>query len=295
MNRSPSEQHVNISDYQCAVYEWKGTGPTVLFCHATGFHARVWDQVIQKLEGVHCVSVDLRGHGKSTKTPPPYPWDSFVPDIEKITETLELSRVIGVGHSMGGHVITKVAARNPDKFAGLVLCDPSLFSSDRYRSKSKSERLGNNHPVTKRRNNWNSPEQMFNRLKNHPNFGRWEERVLEDYCNYGLQKTENGDFSLSCPPSVEASMYGAYIDPIIIEEISEYNRPVRIILAKSREPNQSFSNFGPSVSREDLEHIFPSAISNRYEDMSHFLPMENSQLVADEIKLLTGSINTKRH
>ena len=190
-------------------------------------------------------------------------------------------------------MITKVAARNPDKFAGLVLCDPSLFSSDRYSSKSKSEQLGNSHPVAKRRNNWNSPKQMFNRLKDHPNFGRWEKRVLEDYCNYGLAQTENGDFSLSCPPSVEASMYGAYIDPIIIEEISEYNRPVRIILAKSRKPTQSFSDFGPSVSREDLEHIFPSAISNRYDDLSHFLPMENSQLVADEIRLLTCSINIK--
>lgn len=293
MDRSPSEQQINISSYQCTVYEWEGAEPTILFCHATGFHARVWDQVIQKLEGVHCVSVDLRGHGKSTKTPPPYPWDSFVPDIEKITETIGLSRVIGVGHSMGGHVITKVAARNPGIFRGLVLCDPSLFSSDRYRSKSKSERLGNGHPVAKRRNNWNSPEQMLNRLIGHPNFGRWEKRILEDYCNYGLEQTEDGNFSLSCPPLVEASMYGAYIDPVILEEIREYNHPVRIILAKSRELNQSFSDFGPSVSREDLENIFPNAISNRYDDLSHFLPMENSQLVADEIRLLTCLINTK--
>lgn len=292
MDRSPSERQINISSYQCTVYEWEGAGPTVLFCHATGFHARVWDQVIQKLEGIHCVSVDLRGHGKSTKTPPPYPWDSFAPDIEKITEILGLNEVIGVGHSMGGHVITKVAARNLGTFEGLVLCDPSLFSSDRYRSKSKSERLGSNHPVAKRRNNWDSPEQMFKRLVNHPNFGRWEKKILEDYCNYGLEQTESGHFSLSCPPVVEASMYGAYIDPIIIEEINGYNRPVRILLAKSGEPNRSFTDFGPSVSREDIVNIFPNAISNRHDDLSHFLPMENSQLVADEIRLLICSIKT---
>jgi pimeloyl-ACP methyl ester carboxylesterase len=285
----PIELKITIDDYQCTVYEWEGTEPTVFFCHATGFHARVWDKIVSKLNGMHCISADLRGHGKSTKTPPPYPWDSFVPDMEKIAATLELKKMIGVGHSMGGHVISKMAVRNPALVTGLVLCDPSLFPSNRYRTKSNSKQSGGNHPVAKRRNEWDSPQQMYDRLITHPNFGRWETQVLQDYCNHGLHPTRNGDFVLSCPPEVEASMYGAYIDPIIIDEITKYSNPVRILYARSRSKDHSFSDFGPSVSREDLDQIFPNATSIRYDNLSHFLPMENTQLVADAIKTLIKS------
>ena len=36
--------------------------------HATGFHGRVWDQVIHHLPGRHVIAVEQRGHGRSSGT-----------------------------------------------------------------------------------------------------------------------------------------------------------------------------------------------------------------------------------
>ena len=90
--KNPKLTEIPIKTYQNTVYEWEGNGPTLLFCHATGFHGRIWDRVIEKLEGRHCISIDLRGHGKSTKTNPPYPWDSFVPDVLEVIEKMGLEK-----------------------------------------------------------------------------------------------------------------------------------------------------------------------------------------------------------
>lgn len=283
--KQPKIIEIPIKTYQNTVYEWEGEGPTLIFCHATGFHGRIWDQVIAKLDGCHCIAIDLRGQGKSTNTEPPYPWDSFVPDVMTIIEKLNLTKVLGIGHSMGGHVITSVATKMSEIITGLVLCDPSLFQESRYKNKKKVETSENSHPVSKRRNQWTNPEQMYERLSMHKNFSRWEKEVLIDYCNYGLEKFRD-HYRLSCPPLVEAAMYGAYIDPTVIEDLKSYTRPVSILLARTMESTEDFENFGPSITRPDIGDLFPDAIVARYEEYSHFLPMENTKLVADAIQNL---------
>ena len=52
-----------------AVTEWLPTIATedskkVVLLHATGFHSRCWDEVVRRLDPtVHCIGIDLRGHG----------------------------------------------------------------------------------------------------------------------------------------------------------------------------------------------------------------------------------------
>ena len=37
--------------------------PTLLFVHATGFHGRVFDRVIEAFPGYHSIALEQRGHG----------------------------------------------------------------------------------------------------------------------------------------------------------------------------------------------------------------------------------------
>ena len=54
MQDNPKSIFVDINENltYCA-YEWEGEGPPILFCHATGFHGRIWDNVIRKLNNKH--------------------------------------------------------------------------------------------------------------------------------------------------------------------------------------------------------------------------------------------------
>ena len=61
-----------FDDVTIAGFEWAGDGDPILFVHGTGFHARVWDEVARLLPGRHLYSVDLRGHGRSSKPAGPY-------------------------------------------------------------------------------------------------------------------------------------------------------------------------------------------------------------------------------
>jgi len=87
---------------------------------------------------------------------------------------------------------------------------------------------------------------------------------------------------------VEAAMYEAYIDPPVLKEIRGFRKPVRLLYARSPKTGDNYSDFGPSVTRADLEDLFPNIVAKRFENYSHFLPMEDTQLVANEIgELLT--------
>src|SRR5260370_9247526 len=48
------ERSFSINGVDIAVWEWAGTDPPVMFCHATGFHSHCWDHVIASLPGRHC-------------------------------------------------------------------------------------------------------------------------------------------------------------------------------------------------------------------------------------------------
>jgi pimeloyl-ACP methyl ester carboxylesterase len=59
------EFRINVGDDELSVLEWQGEGDPILLLHATGFHSRCWNQVVEHLPGQHVFAVDLRFHGGS--------------------------------------------------------------------------------------------------------------------------------------------------------------------------------------------------------------------------------------
>ncbi len=86
----PREHRLASPDGDLSVYEWPGDGQVVFFAHATGFHARCWDEVIRLLPGYHCFAMDALGHGNSASPPPPeaYAWDRLADGARAIVERL---------------------------------------------------------------------------------------------------------------------------------------------------------------------------------------------------------------
>ncbi len=284
MARTPVESQLSVNGVQIALWEWPGVGPPVFFCHATGFHARIWDQVIAHLPDRRCLAFDARGHGRSSKPAGPYAWRSFGVDVAALAESLQLSAAIGVGHSMGGHSVTLGAALKPTAFSAMLLFDPVIRAEDQYIGPWKKTDF-----VAKRRNQWASSQEMFDRFENRPPFDSWDRQVLRDYCEYGL--TLDGDrYVLACPPAIEASIYdgSTAVESNIYPEIATIQIPVHVVRAGLYRPRAGF--MGSSPTTPDLAASFTRGTDTCLSEYSHFIPMESpdlaAKLIADALGLL---------
>jgi pimeloyl-ACP methyl ester carboxylesterase len=265
---------VPVNGIEIALWEWPGDGPPVFFCHATGFHARIWDQVIQHLPERRCVAFDARGHGCSSKPAPPYAWRNFGADAAALTESLGLSGAVGVGHSMGGHAVVLASALRPDAFSALVLFDPVIRAQDQYTGPWKKTEF-----VAKRRNQWASAQEMFERFEHRPPFDSWDPCVLRDYCDHALQRDGDG-YILACPPAIEASIYdgSTAVESNIYPEMASVQIPVHVVRA-GRRPDPSMV-MGTSVTAPGLAAGFARGSDTCLVQNSHFIPMEAPELAA---------------
>ena len=283
----PLERRVRAGGVELACFEWRrelrGRGPSLLLAHATGFHARVWDQVVGHLGERHVISVDQRGHGRSEKTEITH-WKVFGRDLAALVAQLDLRDLIGVGHSMGGHAMTEAAAASPDRFGRLVLIDPVIASPEDYGEGGWKISLarGELHPTAKRKNRFRSPEEMIERFRDRVPFAVFEPAALRDYCTYGLLPAEDGDgFVLACSPETEASIYmTSRTNPAVFDSIRALEIPVLILRAKAPPPERTVMDFSSSPTWPGLVHEFRRGREIHLAEHTHFLPMEIPEQVA---------------
>jgi pimeloyl-ACP methyl ester carboxylesterase len=69
------------------------------------------------------VTVDLAGHGESGTGRDAWTMHAFGRDVAAVVDRLELERLVLIGHSMGGDVITEAAAELSDRVLGIVWVD----------------------------------------------------------------------------------------------------------------------------------------------------------------------------
>lgn len=277
----PTASRLKVNGIELQLYEWPADGPTVFFAHATGFHARCWDGVIKRLPGIHAFAIDMRGHGRSDKPEPPYPWRDFGADVAAVARELQFDHVLAVGHSKGGHAITQAAATEPDAFRSLLLVDPVIGPRATMRDRPWGE---GDHFAARRRNEWASPQEMFDRFAGREPFSRWDPDVLRDYCEYGLLPNPEGEgYVLACPPRIEAAVYaGAHADAAIYDAIESLEIPVRVLRARSRTESSGMDMSG-SPTAPDLASHFKHAEDIYLPQYSHFIPMEDPAFVAAQV------------
>jgi lipase len=294
MSSNPELLKILTNELNFAVWHWPGSSEQKhLFVHATGFHARCWDQVIARLPDYDCFAMDVRGHGQSEKTEPPLKWRDAGRDVARVASKLGLRGAIGIGHSMGGHSLCLAAAANPPLFSGLILIDPVIQKEKNYRSAGEPEPDYASHPVARRRNRWASTDEMYERFKDRPPFNRWNKEVLRDYCAYALIPAPNKEgFVLACSPPYEAAIYvqSSAPDAFIYEDLKQLALPVLIIrLGVARDEDMEL-NFDMSPTNPNLASYFKNAKDVHLSQYTHFMPMENPELTAEQIKEFLGQV-----
>lgn len=279
----PNQRMLHVNGVEIAVFEWGDADrPAVLFVHATGFHARIWDQVIARLPDRRCFALDLRGHGRSSKPAPPYDWRFFAQDVAAVGAALGLRGALAVGHSVGGHAVTLAAALNPALFARLLLIDPVIMPRAAYVGVQDFA-----HFTARRRADWSSPDEMYERFKDRPPFNAWQPQVLRDYVDYGLlPKPDGAGYVLACEPAYEAATYNHSTATDPYPAVAAVQVPVTILRAGGQLDTSSF-DMSASPTVPDLAAHFAQGTDVPLPQYSHFIPMEAPELVAEYVRKLS--------
>lgn len=106
-------------------YDDMGDGRPIVLVHGITESRQAWDPVLPYLaDSWRVVSVDVRGHGESSRQAPYDPL-TLAADVAAVVDALALDEPMLVGHSMGGLVVTAYAgAGHPAR--GVVNVDQPL-------------------------------------------------------------------------------------------------------------------------------------------------------------------------
>ena len=147
-----------------------GSGPTVMLVHSSVSGARQWRSLMEYLKAdFHVMAVNLFGYGKTA----PWPGERVqtLDDQAGLVEAVlppHAGAVCLVGHSFGGAVAMKVAARLSGRAARLVLLEANPF--DLLRQAGRTEAFA-------------EAMQLRNYIKKHGDLGQWS-TAAEKFADY---------------------------------------------------------------------------------------------------------------
>jgi pimeloyl-ACP methyl ester carboxylesterase len=131
-------------------YDAVGEGPLVVLSHGMGDHRRAYRHLAPRLAaaGYRVVSVDMRGHGESSREWPSETGKEAISRTDVANDLIGVIRELGgpavvVGHSLSGGAATIAAAQAPELVRAIVEINPftrvqkldaaALFTVRRYR------------------------------------------------------------------------------------------------------------------------------------------------------------------
>lgn len=104
-------------------------GSPVLFIHGFGSTLETWELVVPALSyDHHCVSVDMKGFGRSSKYEADYSVRGMAGSLVELLDLLDLEQVDVVAHSYGCAVALALALHFPDRVGRMVLTDAFAYS-----------------------------------------------------------------------------------------------------------------------------------------------------------------------
>lgn len=284
MSDAPREHRLETPAGEIGWFEWgvPSDRPSVLLLHATGFHARLWDQVVAELPaGTHVIAPDSLGHGRSAKPPALFDWSVTADFLLPLVDRFAGTPLVGCGHSMGGYLLTRLAAERPQAFRHLFLIDPVIMEPGFYAGAADAPLPDPaEHPVARRRAHWDGAEAMRAHFAQRPPYMHWQPEVLVDYCRHGLLPATDGEgWDLACPPAVEASVYLSALRTDPHGWFGRIAAPVSVIRARTGERANGL-DFSVSPTWPGLGAALNAVRDEHWAERSHFIPMEDPERIA---------------
>lgn len=128
MIKYPFPVHYLEIDPQIKIaYCQEGQGDTtLLFIHGLANYIPVFQYNISELsKHFNCIAIDLPGNGLSSRNDYPFTMSFYAESVARFIKQKGLSKVVIIGHSMGGHVSLMLTLRYPELVSKVVLFAPS--------------------------------------------------------------------------------------------------------------------------------------------------------------------------
>ena len=274
-----------------ALWRWPQSKarPTLHWAHATGFHGRLYHPLLDELAtDVNVLAWDMRGHGASVGAANLSTfrgWETYYRDLIALLECLD-EPVWLAGHSIGATTSIMAAARRPDKVLGLILAEPVIMDPGQglklwlAKLLRQSHRLSLAAGAARRRRVFDSHAAALDNYRGRGGFKTWPEVWLEAYIQHAFLPQDD-QVRLACAPEWESTTF-AHTEHNPWPGIRQLRCPV-IALAAERG-----STFSPKAQKR-LKALLPSADVRVLEGTTHFLPMEQKDIVRDAILQLALS------
>ncbi len=108
------------------------SGVPVVFLHGFAGSWHDFQPVLPHVEApIHTFALTQRGHGDASCPDTGYRLQHFAADLVAFLDTLDLQKVVVVGHSMGASIALRFATDNSERVQGLVLVSPRASMRDR--------------------------------------------------------------------------------------------------------------------------------------------------------------------
>lgn len=285
---NPDEGFVEANGIRLHYLTWRSASegdasyPPLVLIHATGFLARLWQPVAERLATSFDVyAFDMRGHGDSDKPPlegDTYHWRNLVADLRGFCDALSLRGVPIIGHSSGGAAAAYLAASHREYVSHLSLFEPIIFPADFSPPSDRRNDLAEG--ARKRRMVWSSADEIVESYRDRPAFQRWRPEVLHLYAEYGTFRREDGQLELKCPAEIEAAFFDNSRSLDTWEHLPQIRCPSLLMWGEL-----THGPF-PSLMAQIAERI-PNATQSTIPAAGHLAPMEQPEAVADAILSFT--------
>jgi pimeloyl-ACP methyl ester carboxylesterase len=288
----PVRKTLSLPQGDVSYLEWPANGPPLHFAHATGFNAETYRSLLAPLAGqFHIFASDARGHGFSTLPADPSHdanWTTYRDDLVEMLDGLRGPPVILAGHSMGATTSLMAAAKRPARVAGVALIEPVMVPWQAWLVSHLPKFLGlNKMPnladrAALRRDRFPSYDAALAAYRGRGAFKSWPEEMLADYLKGGLKfEAATGDARLACAPAWEAATFRA-----AAYDVARLARKISCPLAVIYGTINSTCRDGGAA---ELSRGHPGTRVVKVEGASHFLPMENPELVRAELERFSST------
>lgn len=278
---------IRFSCHEGEIVGWRWANedaPVLLFCHATGFCASAYKQMLQQLTPEFDIyALDMRGHGQTSLPADPsclHSWRVYARDVGAFLDAHNGKRWILAGHSMGAITVALAAQERRDVDA-LALIEPvaiprtvaAVAATPLWRA------LGPRSPMAsraaRRRSQWETRDAVIQSYRRKTLFADWAAGVLADYLEDGLTEPAGGGVRLSCDPRWEAATFAALRTPFA-GMIARQHAPVSIFAGRLGD-----TTLYRCARRQCVRE---GALLTESAEVSHLAPMQGPSICADFIR-----------